>query len=76
MKKIVFLICAFFILNLIIMKKLINFGFGIPLMIVLFEIYFILANISFKQNKKLFLLITISIIIVEIILIYMYTAHQ
>lgn len=75
MKKIISLICIFFILNLMFFKKLINYGFGIPLMIFIFEVYCILASITFKKHKKTFLLITILLIIAEIILIYMYTAH-
>lgn len=76
MKKNIFLICTLLLLNLIFMKNLMNYGFGIPLMILIFEIYIVLGSITLKKNNKLFILFTVLVVILEIILIYMYTAHQ
>ena len=76
MKKNIFLICTLLLLNLFFMKNLMHYGFGIPLMILIFEIYIVLGSITFKRNNKLFILFTVLVVILEIILIYMYTAHQ
>ncbi len=76
MKKNIFLICTLLLLNLIFMKNLMHYGFGIPLMILIFEIYIVFGSITFKRNNKLFILFTVLVVILEIILIYMYTAHQ
>lgn len=55
---------------------ILKYGFGIPLMILLTIVYIVLTMITYRKHKKAFILFTIIFIIVEIILIFMYTAHQ
>ena len=55
---------------------ILKYGFGIPLMILITIIYIVIALITYKKHKKILMFSTVIFIIVEIILIYMYTAHQ
>ncbi len=53
-----------------------NGGFGIPLIILIGIIYIAFAISILKRHKRLLILNTILFIIIEWILIYMYTAHK
>lgn len=53
-----------------------KYGFGIPLMILIAIVYAIIVVIAYRKNRATLIISTCIFIIVELVLLYMYTACQ